>query len=150
MWVHLRSGSVCFSVCFFLLRGCLSFSFSASGTLTRLASALYTNCTTLSQTIQECRYENYTQFIKKLRIHDFMQQVGSGSSSNYQDTFFFVGFRSRNTALRNFSSIQAQRRQTILKEVSWRHTSVGYPVSIFEEMAWCRGCSNLSVASFQN
>ncbi len=70
--------------------------------LNRLASMLYTNRTTLSQTIQECGYENYTQFINKLRIHDFMQQVGTGLSTNYQDTFFFVGFRSRNTALRNF------------------------------------------------
>jgi len=70
--------------------------------LTRLASELYTNRTTLSQTIQECGYENYTHYINQLRIRDFLQQVGSGSSSNYQDAFFFVGFRSRNTALRNF------------------------------------------------
>ena len=70
--------------------------------LSRLASALYTNRTTLSQTIQECGYENYTQFINRLRIHDFVQQAGSGLSSNYQEAFFFVGYRSRNTALRNF------------------------------------------------
>jgi len=70
--------------------------------LTRLASELYTNRTTLSQTIRERGYENYTHYINRLRIHDFLQQIASGSSSNYQEAFFFVGFRSRNTALRNF------------------------------------------------
>ena len=61
--------------------------------LTRLASELYTIRTTLSQTIQECGYENYTHYINQLRIRDFLQQVGSGSSSNYQDAFIIVGYR---------------------------------------------------------
>lgn len=73
--------------------------------LTLLASALNTNRTTLSQTIQECGYENYTHYINKLRIQDFIQQTRSGLSSNYLDTFFLVGFRSHNTALRNFKQI---------------------------------------------
>lgn len=46
--------------------------------------------------------ENYTNYINRLRIEDFLQKIESGESENFQDTFFFVGFRSRSTALRNF------------------------------------------------
>ena len=50
-------------------------------------------------------YENYTSYIKKLRIDDFLQQIESGKSVNFQEAFFYVGFRSRSTALRNFQQV---------------------------------------------
>ncbi|OJV20405.1 MAG: hypothetical protein BGO30_01390 [Bacteroidetes bacterium 41-46] len=70
--------------------------------LNKLASELFTNRTTLAGVIRENGYDNYTNYINRLRIEDFLRQVGTGSSENYQETFFFVGFRSRSTALRNF------------------------------------------------
>ncbi|MDD2315659.1 MAG: AraC family transcriptional regulator [Proteiniphilum sp.] len=70
--------------------------------LTRLASDLYTNRTTLAQAMHDSGYENYINYINKLRIDDFLRHIESGQSSNYQEAFFFVGFRSRSTALRNF------------------------------------------------
>ena len=70
--------------------------------LNTLASELFTNRTTLAQAMRKNGYENYTSYINKLRIDDFMQQIESGQPVNFQDAFFFVGFRSRTTALRNF------------------------------------------------
>lgn len=73
--------------------------------LNTLASELYTNRTTLAQVLQDNGYENYTSYIKKLRIDDFLQQIESGKSVNFQEAFFYVGFRSRSTALRNFQQV---------------------------------------------
>ena len=73
--------------------------------LNTLASELCTNRTTLAKVIQECGYENYTGYINRLRIEDFIQQVKSGKFDNYQDAFYFAGFRSRSSALRNFRQI---------------------------------------------
>ena len=73
--------------------------------LNTLASELYTNRTTLAQVLQDNGYENYTNYIKKLRIDDFLQQIESGMSENFQEAFFYVGFRSRSTALRNFQQV---------------------------------------------
>jgi AraC-like DNA-binding protein len=70
--------------------------------LNTLASELFTNRTTLSQAMRENGYENYTHYVGRLRIDDFLQQIESGQSDNFQEAFFFVGFRSRVTALRNF------------------------------------------------
>ncbi|PKP37859.1 MAG: hypothetical protein CVT97_04065 [Bacteroidetes bacterium HGW-Bacteroidetes-14] len=73
--------------------------------LNALASELCTNRTTLAKVIQESGCENYTCYINKLRIDDFIQQMESGKFDNFQDAFFFAGFRSRSTALRNFRQI---------------------------------------------
>lgn len=70
--------------------------------LNALAAQLFTNRTSLAQAMRESGYENYTNYINRLRIEDFIQQIESGESENFQDAFFFVGFRSRVTALRNF------------------------------------------------
>lgn len=70
--------------------------------LNMLASELYTNRTTLAQAMRENGYENYTNYINRLRIDDFLRQIEAGESGNFQDAFYFVGFRSRGTALRNF------------------------------------------------
>lgn len=70
--------------------------------LNTLASELCTNRTTLAQAMRENGYENYTNYINRLRIDDFLQQVEAGESENFQEAFYFVGFRSRGTALRNF------------------------------------------------
>ena len=70
--------------------------------LNTLASELFTNRTSLAQAMRESGYENYTNYINRLRIEDFIQQIESGQSENFQEAFFFVGFRSRGTALRNF------------------------------------------------
>lgn len=84
--------------------------------LTSLASRLYTNRTTLARALHESGYENYTNYINKLRIDDFLQQIESGQSSSYQETFFFVGFRSRSTALRNFKKISGTTPSDYFKE----------------------------------
>lgn len=73
--------------------------------LNALAFALCTNRTTLSQSIQDNGYDSYSTYINKLRIADFIAQIESGQSVNYQAAFFDVGFRSRATALRNFRQI---------------------------------------------
>ena len=73
--------------------------------LNMLASELCTNRTTLAQVMRENGYESYTHYINKLRIEDFFQQIESGQYVNYQEAFFFVGFRSRSTALRNFKQV---------------------------------------------
>ena len=70
--------------------------------LNRLASELFTNRTTLSLVMRESGFENYTNYINRLRIDDFILQIESGQFANFQQAFFFVGFRSRSTALRNF------------------------------------------------
>lgn len=70
--------------------------------LNTLASELCTNRTTLAQAMRENGYENYTYYINRLRIDDFLQQIEAGESENFQEAFYFVGFRSRGTALRNF------------------------------------------------
>lgn len=70
--------------------------------LNTLASELFTNRTSLAQAMRESDYENYSNYINRLRIEDFLQQIESGQMLNFQETFFFVGFRSRSTALRNF------------------------------------------------
>lgn len=67
-----------------------------------LASELFTNRTTLAQAMREFGYENYTNYINRLRIEEFIQRFESGEPGNFQEAFFFVGFRSRGTALRNF------------------------------------------------
>lgn len=70
--------------------------------LNTLASELFTNRTSLALAMRASGYENYTNYINRLRIEDFIQQIESGQSENFQEAFFFVGFRSRGTALRNF------------------------------------------------
>lgn len=73
--------------------------------LNTLASALCTNRTTLAQAIQKCGYENYSIYINKLRINDFLHEIAATPTTNFQEAFFDVGFRSRATALRNFRQI---------------------------------------------
>lgn len=74
-------------------------------TLNNLASELFTNRTTLGQVLRDNGYENYTNYIKKLRIDDFVQLINSNQMDSFQEAFYFVGFRSRSTALRNFQQI---------------------------------------------
>ncbi|MDD2612346.1 MAG: AraC family transcriptional regulator [Bacteroidales bacterium] len=73
--------------------------------LNALAFALCTNRTTLTQAIQENGYVNYTVYINRLRINDFVHQIESNQSINIQEAFFDAGFRSRTTALRHFRQI---------------------------------------------
>ncbi|HOI88056.1 MAG TPA: helix-turn-helix domain-containing protein [Lentimicrobium sp.] len=73
--------------------------------LNTLAAALYTNRTTLAQVIHDNGNINYTLYINRLRIEDFIQLIESNKSANFQDAFYFAGFRSRATALRNFRKI---------------------------------------------
>lgn len=74
-------------------------------TLNTLASQLFTNRTTLAKVIRDNGYENYTNYINKLRVEDFIKTVETEQSINFQEAFFFAGFRSRSTALRNFRQI---------------------------------------------
>lgn len=70
--------------------------------LNTLASALCTNRTTLSNALHELGYASFSAYINTLRIEDFIRRIQNKESTNYQDTFYAVGFRSRATALRNF------------------------------------------------
>ena len=74
-------------------------------TLNKLASDLFTNRTTLAKVMRESGYDNYTNYINRLRIEDFLFQINSGQTDNFQEAFFIVGFRSRTTALRHFKLI---------------------------------------------
>ena len=67
-----------------------------------LSSKLCTNRTSLTNAMRDKGYGNYTYYINRLRIEDFLQQVKQAQSPNFQDIFFEVGFRSRSAALRNF------------------------------------------------
>ena len=70
--------------------------------LTTLASALFTNRTTLASVMHKHGLDTYSTYINKLRIEDFLNLMRLGRFDNYQDAFFFVGYRSRSAALRNF------------------------------------------------
>lgn len=71
-------------------------------TLNILASEIFTNRTSLAQALHESGYESYTYYINRLRTEDFILQIESGKTTNFQEAFFEAGFRSRSTALRNF------------------------------------------------
>lgn len=70
--------------------------------LNMLASSLFTNRTTLSNAIHELGYSSFNNYVNTLRIEEFIRRVNNKKTSNYQDVFYDVGFRSRATALRNF------------------------------------------------
>lgn len=70
--------------------------------LNKLASALCTNRTTLSNALHELGYTNFNTYINTLRIEDFIRRIHTKESANYQEAFYDAGFRSRATAFRNF------------------------------------------------
>ncbi len=56
--------------------------------------------------MQENGYESYyTGYTNKLCIKDFMQQIDSGQSDNFQEAFLNANFHSRTTALHNFRQV---------------------------------------------
>lgn len=67
-----------------------------------LAQLLHTNRNYLSKAIQHCGYKNFSDLINRKRIAEFLKLADAGRVANVQDTFFYVGFRSRETALRCF------------------------------------------------
>lgn len=72
----------------------------------KLASALYTNRTSLLKAIQYHGYSGYVSYVNGKRVAEFIQIVNQqGAACNYRQTFFDVGFRSKATALRNFKDI---------------------------------------------
>lgn len=71
-------------------------------TLEELSGRLNTNRTTLSSMIQQQGYSGYPEFINRRRIEAFTQALHSGDSTNMQQLFYGVGFRSKSTAVRNF------------------------------------------------
>ncbi len=71
-------------------------------TIQQLAINLKTNRTDLGYAIREQGYENYTDYINRLRMDYFMQLVHRLPMATYQELFFEVGYRSKTTALRNF------------------------------------------------
>lgn len=70
--------------------------------LETLAARLDSNRTTLAQTIRQHGYNDYRHFINHRRIDEFLKAVHADPRISIQDTFFRVGFRSKNTALRYF------------------------------------------------
>ncbi len=70
--------------------------------MARVVRDIYTNRTTLTNALQEQGYEGYTDYVNSLRVADFMEIMQGNPSENFQDAFFDAGFRSRNTANRNF------------------------------------------------
>ncbi len=90
--------------------------------LNALAFALCTNRTTLAQCMQQNGYENYTVYINRLRVNDFIQQIDSEPSANFQNAFFDAGFRSRTTALRNFRQVTGMTpSEYFQKDILVRH-----------------------------
>ncbi len=71
-------------------------------TLHQLAIRLGSNRTDLGYAIREQGYDNYTAYINRLRMNDFMQLARRSPMTSYQTLFFEVGYRSKTTALRNF------------------------------------------------
>lgn len=67
-----------------------------------LAQELNTNRSYLSKAIQDDGYKNFADMINRKRIAEFLKLADAGSVVSVQDTFFYVGFRSRETALRCF------------------------------------------------
>lgn len=70
--------------------------------LEALAARLDSNRTTLAQMIRQHGYEDYRHFINRHRIGEFLKIAENDPRISIQDTFFRVGFRSKNTALRYF------------------------------------------------
>lgn len=70
--------------------------------LNDLAKSLYTNRTTLSNLIQQQGYSSYSEFINRHRIEAFVSAISNNRSTDMQQLFYEVGFRSKSTALRNF------------------------------------------------
>lgn len=89
-------------------------------TLNSLAAELFTNRTTLAQVLHENGFENYTSYIKKLRIDDFLRQIESGQSANFQEAFFFAGYRSRATAFRNFQQLTGMSPSEYFQKKNYR------------------------------
>ncbi len=71
-------------------------------TLQQLAVLLGSNRTDLSYAIREQGYDNYTAYINRLRMDDFMRLARQCPMASYQELFFEAGYRSKTTALRNF------------------------------------------------
>lgn len=71
-------------------------------TLPELAMLLNTNRNYLSRAIQEAGYKNFADIINRRRVIEFMRLADAGEVMSIQETFFSVGFRSRETALRCF------------------------------------------------
>lgn len=71
-------------------------------TLPELAMLLNTNRNYLSKAIQEAGYKNFADIINRRRVIEFMRLADAGEVISIQETFFSVGFRSRETALRCF------------------------------------------------
>lgn len=67
-----------------------------------LALLLNTNRSYLSKAIQHCGYKNFSDLMNRKRIAEFLKLADAGRVVSVQDTFFYVGFRSRETALRCF------------------------------------------------
>ena len=70
--------------------------------LSYLALRLKTNRSYLSKAIQNDGYKNFSDMINRKRVAEFLKLADAGLVVNIQDSFFYVGFRSRETALRCF------------------------------------------------
>jgi len=70
-----------------------------------MTSNLCTNRTTLAKNMRECGEENFSVYINKKRISDFISLVNNNQNICFKEAFFISGYRSRTTALRNFKSI---------------------------------------------
>lgn len=71
-------------------------------TLADLTARLNTNRSYLSKAIQESGYANFSDMLNRRRVAEFLKVADAGQVVSVQDTFFRVGFRSRETALRCF------------------------------------------------
>ena len=74
-------------------------------TLENVAKQLGSNRTTIANLIRRHGYDDYRHFINRRRIAEFLKIAATDRRINIQDTFFNVGFRSKNTALRYFRKL---------------------------------------------
>lgn len=66
---------------------------------------LHTNRTSLLNEIRNHGYNGYPAYVNDKRVLEFIRIVNTQCVSNFQQTFFDVGFRSKTSALRNFKEL---------------------------------------------
>ncbi len=85
-------------------------------TLDNIAKTLKTNRTTLSRIIHKKGFDNFTAYINKFRIEAYIDMVNNKTQPNLTKIFEEVGYRSKNTALRNFRAITGMNPSEYFKK----------------------------------
>lgn len=85
-------------------------------TLDNIAKTLKTNRTTLSRIIHKKGFESFTAYINKFRIEAYIDMINHKAQPSFTKLFEEVGYRSKNTALRNFRAITGMNPSEYFKK----------------------------------